>query len=177
MSFTANLRCMIEIPKGSRNKYEYDPALQAIVFDRFVSTSVVYPTDYGFVPETLAEDGDALDVLVCVTEPTFPGCIIPVRMVALLRMRDEKGRDDKLVAVPESDPNWDSCHELENLPEQLRAEIQHFFTVYKDLDEERHSETLGWAGREAAAQALKDAQQRYRRSHPDARAPRDDDAP
>ena len=122
------LICMVEIPMGSRNKYEFDPALGAIKFDRFVSASVVYPTDYGFVPETLALDGDELDVLVCVSEPTFPGCLVPVNPLGMFCMRDENGPDDKVVCVPVNDPRWNVHHQVEDLPQQLRDEIFHFFT-------------------------------------------------
>lgn len=156
------LICMIEIPMGSRNKYEYDRERRAIRLDRFLSASVVYPTDYGFIPETLALDGDELDALVCVSEPTFPGCLVPVRPVGVFRMRDEHGSDDKIVCVPVSDPRWNVHRELEDLPDQLRDEIMHFFTVYKDLDSERHSEPVGWAGREAALREIADAQERFR---------------
>ena len=156
------LICVVEIPKGSRNKYEYDPALGAIKFDRFVSASVVYPTDYGFIPETLGEDGDELDVLVCVSEPTFPGCRVPVRPIGLFRMRDENGPDDKIVCVPPSDPHWNVYERLEDLPPQLRDEIFHFFSVYKDLDADRHSEPIGWDGREAADEAIAAARERHR---------------
>src|ERR1700737_2208435 len=94
-----NLHCLVEIPKGSRNKYEYDAELGAIKLDRFLFSSVVYPTDYGFIPETLAPDGDPLDALVCVSEPTFPGCYIPVQAIALLAMSDEQGSDAKILCV------------------------------------------------------------------------------
>jgi inorganic pyrophosphatase len=156
------LICMVEIPMGSRNKYEYDPELKAIKFDRFVSASVIYPTDYGFIPETLGTDGDELDVLVCVSEPTFPGCLVPVRPIGLFRMTDEKGQDDKVVCVPTSDPRWNVYEHLDELPEQLRDEIYHFFSVYKDLDPERDSEPVGWADREAALRSIADARQRFR---------------
>jgi inorganic pyrophosphatase len=156
------LICMVEIPMGSRNKYEYDPQLKAIKLDRFVSASVVYPTDYGFIPETLALDGDELDVLVCVSEPTFPGCLIPVRPIGLFCMRDENGTDDKIVCVPVNDPRWNVHEELEDLPQQVRDEIFHFFSVYKDLDLERHSEPIGWSGREAALEEIAAAQKRFR---------------
>jgi inorganic pyrophosphatase len=161
------VRCVVEIPKGSRNKYEFDPELGAIRFDRFVSASVVYPTDYGFIPETLAEDGDALDVLVCVTEPTFPGCVVAIRPIGLFRMSDEHGRDDKVVGVPPSDPYWSDLHDVEQLPRQLRREILHFFTVYKDLDEDRHSEPMGWAGADDARRAISAARERF--AHADQR--------
>jgi len=156
------LICMIEIPMGSRNKYEYDPELGAIKFDRFVSASVVYPTDYGFVPDTLALDGDELDVLVCVSEPTFPGCLIPVRPIGVFHMSDENGPDDKIVCVPLSDPRWNGYHDVDELPRPLRDEIFHFFTVYKDLDVDRHSEPRGWAGRAEALQEIAAAQERFR---------------
>ncbi len=154
--------CVVEVPKGSRNKYEYDAELGGIKFDRFMSASVVYPTDYGYIPETLAPDGDELDALVCVSEPTFPGCIVPVKAIALFRMADEKGDDDTLVCVPCEDPGWSDLQELEDLPPQLRLEIGHFFDVYKDLDPKRHSEVKGWGDRAAAMRALEDARERYR---------------
>ncbi len=99
-----NVLCRIEIPKGSRNKYEFDPALGAIKLDRFLFSSVVYPTDYGYVPETLAEDGDPLDAMVCVTEPTFAGCFIESRLIALFRMRDDKARTTSWSAFPTATP-------------------------------------------------------------------------
>jgi inorganic pyrophosphatase len=153
------LICIVEIPKGSRNKYEYDPKLGAIKLDRFISASVVYPTDYGYVPETLAPDGDPLDVLVCVSEPTFPGCIVEAKAIGLFQMSDEKGPDDHVVCVPVDDPGWNYFEDVDDLPGQLRAEIGHFFTVYKDLDPDRHSEVKGWAGREAALEAIEKARQ------------------
>jgi inorganic pyrophosphatase len=158
----AALMCMVEIPMGSRNKYEYDRELKAIRFDRFVSASVVYPTDYGFIPDTLGPDGDELDVLVCVSEPTFPGCFVLVRPIGLFRMSDENGQDDKVVSVPVNDPRWNVYTELEELPQQHRDEIHHFFSVYKDLDPDRHAEPSGWSGREAALQAIAESQDRFR---------------
>jgi inorganic pyrophosphatase len=156
------LICIIEIPKGSRNKYEYDPDLGGIKLDRFVSASVVYPTDYGYVPQTLAPDGDPLDVLVCVSEPTFPGCIVPTKVVGLFKMADEKGPDDHVVCVPVSDPGWNSVDDVDDLPSQLRAEIGHFFAVYKDLDADRHSEVGGWDDRDAALATIARARDEYR---------------
>jgi inorganic pyrophosphatase len=155
------LNCVVEIPKGSRNKYEYDPELGAIRLDRFVSASVVYPTDYGYLPETVAPDGDPLDVLVCVSEPTFPGCVIPSRAIGLFKMEDEKGPDDHLVCVPLADPGWNELHNVEQLPSQLRREIEHFFTVYKDLDPGRHSEVHGWGDPDAARNCVAQARRRF----------------
>jgi inorganic pyrophosphatase len=156
-----SLICIVEIPKGSRNKYEYDPSLGAIKLDRFVSASVVYPTDYGYVPDTLAPDGDPLDVLVCVSEPTFPGCFVETRVVGLFRMADEKGPDDHVVCVPLNDPGWNTIYDVDDLPGQLRAEVGHFFAVYKDLDPDRHSEVNGWADRDAAFETIEKARQAF----------------
>jgi inorganic pyrophosphatase len=159
------LLCVVEIPRGSRNKYEYDAALGAIKLDRFISASVVYPTDYGFVPETLALDGDPLDVLVCVSEPTFPGCVVPSLPVGLFRMADEKGPDDHVVCVPCHDPGWNTLRDVEDLPLQLRSEIQHFFHIYKDLDPDRFSEVKGWADRATALETIEMARAAYRDGH------------
>lgn len=155
------LLCVIEIPKGSRNKYEWDAELGAIKLDRFVSASVVYPTDYGFVPETEAPDGDPLDVLLCVSEPTFPGCRVTARVVGVLRMSDEKGSDDHVVCVPVGDPGWSEVRDIGDLTVQLRNEIRHFFSVYKDLDEHRHAEVTGWDDRSAAWTVIEDSRARF----------------
>ena len=155
------LNCVVEIPKGSRNKYEYDSKLGAIKLDRFISASVVYPTDYGFVPDTLAVDGDPLDVLVCVSEPTFPGCVVPVKIVGLFKMADEKGDDPHVLCVPRNDPGWNHIEDVDELPRQLRSEISHFFAVYKDLDADRHSEVLGWGDRQQALSTVEDARRRF----------------
>jgi inorganic pyrophosphatase len=155
------LTCIIEIPKGSRNKYEYDPKLGAIKLDRFISASVVYPTDYGFIPETLAPDGDALDVLLCVSEPTFPGCHVLAKAIGLFKMADEKGGDDHVVCVPLQDPGWNTLEDVDDLPRLLRAEITHFFTVYKDLDPGRCSDVMGWGGRDDAHDAIEQSRQAF----------------
>jgi inorganic pyrophosphatase len=160
------LVCVVEIPKGSRNKYEYDPQLGAIKLDRFVSASVVYPTDYGYVPETVAPDGDPLDVLICVSEPTFPGCVVACKVVGLFKMSDEKGPDDHVVCVPCNDPGWNTAEEIDDLPLQLRREIGHFFEVYKDLDADRHSEVNGWGGLTEARERIESARGRFRSDQP-----------
>src|SRR4051795_9731925 len=154
------LLCFVEIPKGSRNKYEYDEELDAIMLDRFLFSSMVYPTDYGFIPDTLGEDGDALDAMVCVSEPTFPGCVIPVKAIALFRMEDDKGVDDKVLCVPLSDPAWNTLEELDDLPDQLQQEIEHFFSVYKDL-EQKKVKVDGWYSREEAVKEIKASRERY----------------
>jgi inorganic pyrophosphatase len=156
------LLCVVEIPRGGRNKYEYDQELGAIKLDRFISASVVYPTDYGYIPETLAPDGDPLDVLVCVSEPTFPGCVVPAKVIGLFKMSDEKGPDDHVVCVPLNDPGWNYLEEVDDLPEQLRKEIGHFFDIYKDLDAGRHSEVNGWGDRASALKAIDDARRAFR---------------
>jgi len=155
------LICRVEIPKGSRNKYEWHEELGEIVLSRFLSASVVYPTDYGFFPDTLAADGDPLDALVCVSEPTFPGCLIEVKPIALLGMTDEEGGDDKVLCVPCTDPNWMELEELEDIPAQLRTEIEHFFSIYKQ-PEGKPVEVTGWRSREDALATLADSQERYR---------------
>jgi inorganic pyrophosphatase len=149
----------VEIPRGSRNKYEYDPELKAIVLDRRLFTSTVYPADYGFVDATLGEDGDPLDALVLVEDPTFPGCRIRGRPVAIFRMVDEKGRDDKLVCVPRGDPTWAGVRDLGDINEAFRAEIEQFFRVYKDLEGVR-THTAGFGDKSEALSVLADAQAR-----------------
>ena len=151
---------VVEIPKGSRNKYEYDYEKKMIRYDRMIFSSMHYPSDYGFVPETLAEDGDALDALVLVSEPTFPGCLIEVRPIGLFRMRDEKGPDAKLLCVPTSDPIWNSFTDLSQVNDHLKNEIEHFFQVYKDLEKKKVG-IEGWDSREQALSIIKESQQRY----------------
>jgi inorganic pyrophosphatase len=170
------LLCFVEIPKGSRNKYEYDEELDAIMLDRFLFSSMVYPTDYGFIPKTLGEDGDALDAMVCVSEPTFPGCVIPVKAIALFRMEDDKGVDDKVLCVPLSDPAWNTLDTLDDLPQQLQQEIEHFFSVYKDL-EQKKVKVHGWRSREDALSQIDAARERYRDGgdHQDAEAKKKDE--
>ena len=155
------LLCLVEIPKGSRNKYEYDEELGAIMLDRFLFSSMVYPTDYGYIPETHAEDGDPLDAMVCVSEPTFPGCVIPVKPIALFRMEDDKGIDDKVLCVPLSDPAWNTLDTLDDLPDQLQQEIAHFFSVYKDL-EQKKVKVDGWHSREEAVEEIEKSRERWR---------------
>ncbi len=152
--------CYVEIPKGSRNKYEFDTEEGVLKLDRFLFSSMVYPTDYGFVPETLAEDGDPLDAMVCVSEPTFPGCIIDVKPIALFKMEDDKGIDDKVLCVPLQDPAWNTLETLEDLPKQLRDEIEHFFSVYKDL-EQKTVKVDGWYSREDAFEEIKSSRRRF----------------
>jgi inorganic pyrophosphatase len=158
----ADLSAVIEIPKGSRNKYEFDVESGKIKLDRFLYSSVVYPTDYGFIPDTWGQDDDPLDVMVCVSEPTFPGCVIDVKPLALFRMRDEHGIDDKVLAVPLNDPAWNRLERLDDIPEQLRAEIQHFFSVYKDLERKKEVHVDGWYPLEDALSEIEESRRRWR---------------
>jgi inorganic pyrophosphatase len=153
------LICLVEIPKGSRNKYEYDHDLDVIKLDRFLFSSMVYPTDYGFIPDTLGQDGDPLDAMVLVSEPTFPGCVIDVKAIALFRMEDDKGIDDKVLCVPLTDPSWNTLETLEDVPSQLRDEIAHFFSVYKDLEQKKVN-VDGWYSREDALEEIEASRER-----------------
>lgn len=154
------LVCVVEIPKGTRNKYEYDPELGGIKFDRLLMSAATYPTDYGFLRGTLGEDGDPLDALVCLYEPTFPGCLIPVKPIGMFEMTDEKGLDDKIICVPLNDPYWSHNAEVNDLPLLLRQEIEQFFAIYKDLEEGKAVEIGGWHPREVARKTIAAAQER-----------------
>jgi inorganic pyrophosphatase len=125
---------LIEIPKGNRNKYEIDHATGRMRLDRMLFTSTRYPADYGFIEETLGEDGDPLDALVLLEEPTFPGCLIRARALGMFRMTDEAGGDDKVLCVPSTDPRMEHLRDIHHVSEFDRLEIQHFFVVYKDLE-------------------------------------------
>ena len=149
----------IEIPGGSRNKYEYDPDLGGIVLDRRLFTSMSYPADYGFIEGTLGEDGDPLDALVLIGDPTFPGCRIRVRPVGVFHMTDEKGPDEKVICVSVRDPLWSGVHDIDDLHTAFRQEIEHFFDVYKDL-EEKKTETRGFGDRAEALAILEEARAR-----------------
>ena len=141
---------IIEIPRGQRNKYEMDHVTGRIRLDRMLFTSTRYPSDYGFIEDTLADDGDPLDALVLLEEPTFPGCVIRCRAIGMFRMRDEMGADDKVLCVPATDPRMAYLAEIEDVPAYDRLEIQHFFLVYKELEPGKSVEGFDWAAREAA---------------------------
>jgi inorganic pyrophosphatase len=144
----------IEIPKGQRNKYEVDHETGRIRLDRVLFTSTQYPADYGFVENTLGEDGDPLDALVLIQEPTFPGCLIRCRAIGMFRMTDEAGPDAKVLCVPATDPRMVHLREIRDVPEFDRMEIQHFFEVYKDIEPGKSVEGASWAGREDAEQEI-----------------------
>ena len=145
---------MIEVPKGSRNKYEFDKEHKRIRYDRMLHSPVHYPTDYGFILDTLAQDGDPLDALVLVWEPTFPGCLIEARPVGVFKMRDEKGLDEKILCIPVHDPLWEHVKSLYDVPPHLLREIEHFFDIYKEL-EDKKTLVEGWENREDALRIIK----------------------
>lgn len=152
----------IEIPQGSRNKYELDHETGRIKLDRMLFTSTRYPADYGFIEHTLGEDGDPLDALVLVDDPTFPGCLIRCRAVGMYRMRDEAGGDDKVLCVPAADPRKEHLRDIHHVPEYQRLEIEHFFTVYKDLEPGKSVEGATWAGRRDAEEEIHQSYARLR---------------
>ena len=151
---------IVEIPRGSKNKYEMDHDTGAIWLDRTLFTSMQYPADYGFFPKTLAEDGDPLDALVLLAESTFPGCHVMTRAVAVFWMSDEKGPDAKVLCVASHDERWDTVRDLGDVDRHLLDEIEHFFEFYKTIEPGKLTETRGWEGAaqaEAAIVAAKDA--------------------
>lgn len=154
---------LIEIPKGSRNKYEYDFTLKKIRFDRMLFSSMMYPGDYGFVPETLALDEDPLDILVLGSQPTFPMVVMEVRPIGVFHMTDEKGPDEKIICVPVSDPIWNNRNNITDINSHRLKEIEHFFQVYKDL-EEKKVDVGGWGNAEEAVEIYKLSVKRYEES-------------
>ena len=156
---------VVEIPAGSRNKYEMDHEHGYLRLDRTLFTATVYPADYGFVTETLGEDGDPLDALVLLEAPTFPGCRVAVRPIGVFWMQDESGPDAKLLCVPVDDPRWADTEGIEDLPRHLLDEISHFFDVYKDLEPDKSTNVRGWEGCESAAAVLASARERHRARH------------
>lgn len=155
------LICVVEVPKGSRNKYRHDPDLGGFRFERLLMSAATYPGDYGYLRETAGPDGAPLSALVCLLQPTFPGCLIPVRAICLFEMTDEKGVDDKVVCVPLRDPYWNGYEGLEDLPDPRRLEIEQFFAVYKQLEPGKHVTVKGWRGRENTLREIQAARERY----------------
>jgi inorganic pyrophosphatase len=148
---------VIEIPRGSRNKYEIDHENNRVFLDRRLFTATTYPADYGFVPETLAGDGDPLDALVLLDDPVYPGVWVEARPVGVLYMRDEAGEDAKLICVPPKEPRWAGVDDISDLSPQLMAEIQHFFEVYKALEPFKYSSTSGIGGKDQAWDEIREA--------------------
>jgi len=154
---------IVEIPKGRRNKFELDKNTGLIKLDRYLYSSSVYPGDYGFIPQTLAADGDPLDILVMVNEPTFSGCLIDARVVGMFRMKDKGADDFKVLGVPNPDPLFAHVKKLEDVPPHFLREVEHFFGTYKQL-EGAHTESLGWIGAEESTQEVRDSVDRFRAS-------------
>ncbi len=154
------VRMIVEIPKNSTNKYEYDGKLGVFRLDRSLYSPMHYPGDYGFIPGTLAEDNDPLDVLVLVGEPSFTGCMIEVRPVGILNMVDSEEGDQKVLAVPTRNPRYDQIHTMDQIFTHVRREIEHFFTIYKEL-EGRLTRMEGWGGPREARKAIVDSRARY----------------
>ena len=153
----ADYDVMIEIPKGSRNKYEVDHVTGRVYLDRVLFTAFVYPTDYGYFENTLGLDGDPVDALVLLEYPVFPGVGVKVRPVAVLNMSDEAGSDAKVIAVPYKDPRWQHIQDIDDVPEQTRNEFEHFFARYKDLEPGKWVKIEGWDSREAAERLVLEA--------------------
>jgi inorganic pyrophosphatase len=156
------IEVVVEIPRGSRNKYELDKDRGVMRLDRVLYSSVHYPTDYGFVVGTLAEDGDALDALVVVDEPTFPGCHIMARPIGVLDMRDEKGPDQKILCVPVGDPRFADIYDLGDIGQHWLREIENFFQTYKAL-EAKWTDVVGWEDRQAALQVIQQSRELHDR--------------
>jgi inorganic pyrophosphatase len=151
----------IEIPRGSGNKYEVDHVTGRIRLDRAVFTSMVFPQDYGSIDDTLGDDGDPLDALVLLPRPTFPGVVVDVRPVGMLRMVDENGGDDKILTVPAGDVRFDHVQDISDVAEPVLAEIEHFFAHYKEIEHGKHVTTSGWANRVDAEAIIRSAQERF----------------
>jgi len=155
-------RVLVEIPKGSRNKYELDHDSGRLRLDRALHSAVHYPTDYGFIEDTISDDGDPLDALVMIEEPTFPGCLVDARPVGAFLMSDEKGGDEKILCIPLGDPTWQHIRELDDVPPHLLREIENFFQIYKQL-EGKETVTIGWRDRGVAEELLDKARAEYER--------------
>lgn len=160
-----SIEVVIEISKGSKNKYEVDHESGKVWLDRTLFTPMGYPTEYGYIEDTLGEDGDPLDALVLLPEPTFPGCHLKVRTVGAFIMSDEAGRDVKLLCVPEKDPRWSSIQDIGDVAEHIKDEITHFFSHYKDLEPGKHVNVEGWKGKVDADKELEASRARLSGSH------------
>ena len=159
------IHVVIEIPRGSRNKYEIDHDTNRVYLDRRLFTATTYPADYGFVPDTLGGDGDPLDALVLLDDPTFPGCWVAARPVGVFWMTDDAGPDAKIICVPAGDARWEHVTDLDGLPDFLTDEISHFFEVYKALEPGKHSLTQGIGSRADAWREIEQARANYAGLH------------
>ena len=157
---------VVEVPKGSRNKYEYSKTAGVIKLDRVLHSPLHYPGDYGFIPQTYYEDNDPLDILIMMNEPTYPGCVIECRPVGMLRLIDKGEADDKILAVPARDPEFGDYLDLKDLPKHFPKIVEHFFLTYKQLELNATVESKGWADAEEAKQAIRNAMDLYRKTFP-----------
>ena len=155
------VKIIVEIPRGSQNKYEYDHETHQIMLDRHLIVSMGYPAEYGFIPDTLGGDGDPLDILVLTEYPTFPGCQIDTKVLGMCIMTDENGEDAKIIGVPAYDPQWKSASDIGDIPKNILDRIAHFFTVYKDLDEGKWMKVENWVGKEEALAEIAASRARY----------------
>ncbi|MGO9152220.1 inorganic diphosphatase [Mycobacterium sp.] len=154
---------IIEIPKGSRNKYEVDHETGRVRLDRYLYTSMAYPTDYGFIEDTLGEDGDPLDALVLLPEPLFPGVLVEARPVGMFQMVDEAGGDDKVLCVPAGDHRWEHIEDIGDVPEHQLHVIKHFFTEYKALEPGKFVKAADWVGRAEAEAEVQRSVERFKK--------------
>jgi inorganic pyrophosphatase len=159
------VRMIVEIPQHSANKYEYDGTLGVFRLDRALYSPLHYPGDYGFIPGTLADDNDPLDVLVLVQQPSYPGVLIEVRPVGVLNMVDSDEKDQKILAVPNRNPRYDQIHTMDQIFAHVKREIEHFFSIYKEL-EGKVTTMDGWGGPREARRCIQDCRQRYLDLHP-----------
>ncbi len=156
---------VIESPKGSKNKFEFDKDIMAIYLDRVLYSSVVFPISYGFIPRTLGDDKDPLDIMVLITEPTFPGCLVSARPIGVLRMKDEMGNDDKIIAVADTDPRLAEAKDLDWIPKHQLLEIKQFFTDYKKLEKGKKTEVLGWENKASAYEIINQSIKLFREKY------------
>jgi len=159
------VHAVIEVPKGSRNKYEYSKKAGLLKLDRVLYSAVMYPGDYGFIPRTLFEDGDPMDILVMINEPTFPGCVIEARPIGMFKMIDDDEKDFKILAVPATDPSFDDYHKMDDIPKHFPREMENFFLTYKQLQGTPVS-TLGWATAEEAKESIQESRKLYDKEFP-----------
>lgn len=167
MSDKRTVTVLVEIPKGSRNKYEYDPSRGIFRYDRTLYSAMQYPSDYGLIVDTHAGDGDPLDALVMVWEPTFPGCIVEALPIAVFKMHDDKGQDEKILCVPVDDPHWNDLEDLGDVSPHMLLEIAHFFATYKDL-EQKAVRVDGWYDRAEAWRVIEESQRAFHEKYPGA---------
>lgn len=167
---------VIEVPAGSSNKYEYDPNVGVFRLDRVLYSPLHYPGDYGFIPSTLAEDGDPVDILVLMNRPTYPGIVIRARPLGFLEMSDEKGRDQKILAVPVDDPRFDSQRHLDTISQHRLREIEHFFRIYKEL-EGKETRVEDWHGMAETHAMIASAVRAFAERAAEGTMPADPDAP